>query len=108
MKYVTQGAVIKNHDFAQVGLNLGEVLDVSPIAEGAVLPIVSSHKVLALHFQPIDDRVGILLHGGSEDDKIIPLTNLGLWSAEEVRCRQVRIPFSKIRHNTAACEHSTK
>jgi hypothetical protein len=77
VEYVAQGAVIKNHDFAQIGFDLSKVLDVSPVAEGAVLPIVSSHKVLALHFQPIDDRIGILLYGGSEDDEVIPLTDLG-------------------------------
>jgi hypothetical protein len=81
MENVAQGAVIKNHDFAEVRLNLSKILDVSPVTEGAVLPIVPSHEVLALDLKPIDDRIGILLYRSSEDDEIIPFTNLARGSA---------------------------
>ena len=76
MEAVAQGAVIKNHDLAEIGLDLGEVLDVSPIANSAVLPVVSSREVLALHLQPVDDRVGILLDRSGEYDQVVPLTDL--------------------------------
>jgi hypothetical protein len=62
MENVAHGAVIEDHDFAQVGLNLSEIFDVGPVAKRAVLSIVSSSKVLALDFQPIDDRISVLLH----------------------------------------------
>jgi hypothetical protein len=76
VKYVTNGAVIKNHDPAQIRLDLGEILDVDPIAKCAVLSIVSSSEVLALNLQPVDDRIGILLHRGGENDQIVPFTDL--------------------------------
>lgn len=60
---------------------MGKVFDVSPVAEGAVLPIVPPHEVLALDLKPVDDRVGILLYRSSEDDKIVPFTNLPSLSA---------------------------
>jgi hypothetical protein len=49
MEDVAQGAVIKNHDFAEIRLDLSKILDISPIANSAVLPVVSSGEVLALH-----------------------------------------------------------
>jgi hypothetical protein len=77
MEDVAQGAVIKDHDLAEIRLDLSEIFDISPVAEGAVLPIVSPHEVLALYLEPVDDRIGVFLHGCGEDDKIIPFTNLG-------------------------------
>jgi hypothetical protein len=74
---VTQGAVIKDHDLAEIRLDLSEIFDVGPVAEGAVLPIVSPHEVLALYLEPVDDRIGVFLDGCGEDDEIIPFTNLG-------------------------------
>lgn len=76
MEYVTNGAVIKNHDLAQIRLDLGKVLDVGPVTERAVLSIVSPSKVFAFDFQPVDDRVGVLLHRGGEYDEIVPFTDL--------------------------------
>lgn len=61
MEYIAYGAVVKYHDFAQVRLNLSKILDVRPVAEGAVLSVVSSCKVLALDLQPVDDRIGVFL-----------------------------------------------
>jgi hypothetical protein len=62
MEYVAQGAVIKNHDFAEVWLDLSKIFDVGPVAEGAVLPVISPDKVLALDLEPVDDGIGIFLH----------------------------------------------
>lgn len=45
---VAHRAVIKNHDFAEVRLDLGQILDVRPIAERAMLTIVPCSEVLAL------------------------------------------------------------
>ena len=68
MKNVAYGAVIKNHNLAQIRLHLGKILDISPVAERAVLSVISSRKVFALHLQPVDDRIGVLLHRRSEYD----------------------------------------
>jgi hypothetical protein len=70
---IAHGAVVENHDFAEVGLDLGEVFDVCAIAERAVLAVVSSCKVLALHLEPVDDGVGVFLHRRGEDDEVVPL-----------------------------------
>ena len=45
---IAHGAVINDHDPAEVRLHLSHVLDISPVAERAVLPIVPSCKILAL------------------------------------------------------------
>jgi hypothetical protein len=76
MEDVAQGAVIKNHDLAEIRLDLSEIFDVSPVPEGAVLPVVSPHEVLALYLEPVDNRIGVFLYGCGEDDEIIPFTNL--------------------------------
>lgn len=67
MEDVAHRAVIKNHDFAEVRLDLGQILDVRPIAERAMLTVVPCSKVLALDLQPVDDRIGVLLQGSGED-----------------------------------------
>jgi hypothetical protein len=76
MEHVTNRAVIKYHDLAQIRLDLGKILDVGPVTERAVLSIVSSREILALDLQPVDDRVGVLLHRGGEYDQIVPFTDL--------------------------------
>lgn len=68
MEDVAQGAVIQNHDFTKIRFNLCEILDISPIAKRAVLSVISSCKIFALDFQPVDDGIGVLLHRGSEYD----------------------------------------
>lgn len=78
MEYVAQRAVIKDHDFAEVRLDLSKIFDVRPVAEGAVLSIVPPHEVLALNLEPVDDGIGILLYRSSKDDEIIPFTNLAM------------------------------
>jgi hypothetical protein len=62
VEHIAQGAVIKNHDFAEVRLNLSKVLDVSPVAKRAVLSVVAPREVLPLDLQPVDDGIGVLLY----------------------------------------------
>jgi hypothetical protein len=73
---VAQWAVIKYHDLAEVRLNLSKILDVRAVAECAMLPIIATHKVFPLDLQPVDDRIGILLHRRSKNDEVVPFTNL--------------------------------
>ena len=49
MENVAHGAVIEDHNLAEVRLHLSKILDVSPVTESAVLPVISSCKVLALY-----------------------------------------------------------
>ena len=76
MENVAQGAVVKNHDLAEIGLNLSKVLDVSPVTNSAVLSIVSACKVLALHLEPVNDGICVLLNRRGEYDQILPFTDL--------------------------------
>lgn len=76
MENVAQRAVIKNHDFAEIRLDLSKILNVSPIAKGAVLAVVSSHEILALDLEPVDDWICIFLHRSGEYDEIVPFTDL--------------------------------
>lgn len=50
MEYIAYGAVIKNHDFAQIGFDLCKILDIGPVAKCAVLSIVPAREILALYF----------------------------------------------------------
>jgi hypothetical protein len=81
VKDVAHGTVVQDHDFAEVRLNLSKVLDVCAIAESAVLAVVAASKVLALDLQPVNDRIGVLLDRGREDNKIVPFRDLTLLSA---------------------------
>lgn len=109
MEDVAQWAIVKYHDLAQVRFNLRKVLDVSPVANSAVLPVVSSCKVLALHLQPVDDGISVLLDGCGKYNQIVPFADLGWEGQPQLGNAQVRsLPFSKSRHSTAACERSTR
>lgn len=81
MEDVAQGAVVKYHNLAQIWLDLGKILDVSPVANSAVLPVVSSCKVLALHLQPINDGISILLDRCGKYDQVVPFADLIRMSA---------------------------
>ena len=76
MEDVAQWAIVKYHDLAQIWFNLRKVLDVSPVANSAVLPVVSSCKVLALHLQPVDDRISILLDRCGKYNQVVPFADL--------------------------------
>ena len=94
VKDVAHGTIIDDHDSAEIRLNLGQIFDISPVAERAVLPVVPSRKVLALRLQPVNNWVGVLLHGRREDDQIVPFTHLypdGL--ADIAYPRGARLPF---------------
>jgi hypothetical protein len=84
MEDVAQGAIVKNHDLAQIRLNLSKILDVSPVANSAVLAVVSPSEILALHLQPVDDRIGVFLNRSGEYNQVVPFTDL---IALSVRCR---------------------
>jgi hypothetical protein len=43
-----------------------------------VLSIVSARKVLALHLQPVDDGICILLYRSGEYNQVVPFTDLSL------------------------------
>lgn len=45
---VAHGAVINDHNPAEVRLHLSQILDISPVSERAVLPVIPSCKILAL------------------------------------------------------------
>ena len=75
MEYVTQWAVVKNHDFAEIWFNGAEILDIGPIPKGTMLPIEPARKVLSLLFKPVNDGIRILLNRGRENNKIIPFTH---------------------------------
>ena len=49
MENVAHGAIVKDHDFAEVRLDLSKIFDISPVAECAVLSIISSCEILALY-----------------------------------------------------------
>ena len=55
---------------------MAEIFDICPIAKSAMLSIVSTREVLPFLFEPVDDRIGILLHGGSEHNQVIPFAHL--------------------------------
>lgn len=50
MEDVAHRTVVQNHDLAEIRLHLGEILDVCAVAEGAMLTVVTTSKVLALDF----------------------------------------------------------
>lgn len=62
MENVAHGAVIQDHDFAEIGLHLTQVLDIRPITKRAMLTVISPTKVLAFALEPINDRISILLN----------------------------------------------
>lgn len=76
MENIAHRAIVQNHHFAQIWLDRAEVFDVRPVAQRAVLPVVTALKVLALLLEPVDHRVGVLLDTSREDDEFIPLADL--------------------------------
>lgn len=66
MEYIANGAVIEDHDLAQVRFNLRQILNIRPVTERAMLPVVPPCKVFTLDFQPVDNRIGVLLDRRSE------------------------------------------
>jgi hypothetical protein len=85
---IAHGTVIQDHDFAQVGFDLCQILDVCAIAKCAVLAVVSAAKVFPLAFDPVNDGICVLLHRCSENNEIVPFANLRMVGS--VRRRQRR------------------
>ncbi len=75
MKYITHRTIIQNHHPGQIRLDDIQILDIRPATKRAILPIQSPREELTLLLQPVDDRVGVLLHRGGEDDEIVPLAD---------------------------------
>lgn len=75
MENITHRRVIQNHHFAQIRLHLSQVFDICAIPERAVLAVVAAGKVLSFSFQPIDDRVCVLLHRSCEDYQVVPFAH---------------------------------
>lgn len=75
---VACGTVVDDDHLAEIGLDRADVLDVVAAAKGAVLAVVPPDEVLAILLEPVDDRVGILLDRGREDDELIPFADLEL------------------------------
>lgn len=76
MENIAHGAVVENHDFTQIRFDLCQIFDICAIAKRAVLAVVSATKVFAFAFDPVNDRVCVLLHGCSEDYQIVPFADL--------------------------------
>lgn len=75
MKDVAHGAIIQNSHATQIRLNAAQVLDIGAIPKGAMLAIEASLEEFPLLLQPVDDRVGVFLHAGGEDDELVPLAD---------------------------------
>lgn len=76
MKNIAHRTVVQDNYFTQVRFDAAEVLDVGAVAKRAVLAIVAADEVLAFLFQPVDHRVGVLLHTGGKNDQFVPLAHL--------------------------------
>ena len=59
---VAHGAVVQDHDLAQVWLYLAEILDVCAVPKGAMLTVVPRAEVLAFLLKVIDDWVCVFLY----------------------------------------------
>ena len=73
---VAHRTVVQNSYAAQIRLNAAQILDVRAITECAVLAVIAALEELAFLLEPVDDRVGIFLNTGGEDDQLEPLTYL--------------------------------
>ena len=93
MENIAHGAVVEDHDFTQVRLDLCQILDVCAIAKGAVLAVVSAAKVFAFTFDPVDDGVRVLLHRCSKDYEIVPFADLRMTESVNVRQKQDVSPY---------------
>ena len=94
MEYIAHRTVVENHDFAQIGFDLCQVLDVCAIAERAVLAVVSAAKVFSFAFDPVNDGICVLLHGCSKDYKIVPFADLKMAESVKGRQKQQKTAFS--------------
>ena len=80
MEDIAQRAIIQYHNPTEIRLHRAQILDVRPVPERAMLPVVPAGKILPLLLQPVDDRVRVFLHRGREDDEVVPFADF----AEEV------------------------
>ena len=76
MEYVAHRAVVQYHHFGQIWLDVAEVFNVGSVTKRTVLSVVPAREVLPFLFEPVNDRIGILLHRGSEYNQVIPFAHL--------------------------------
>ena len=110
MENIAHGAVVENHDFTQIRFDLCQIFDICAIAKRAVLAVVSAAKVFAFAFDPVNDRICVLLHGCSKNYEIVPFANLRIIESVIRRQKLQRDYFSpcaESRDNMDAHAHST-
>lgn len=76
VKDIARRTIIHNHDLAEIGFHTSYIFNIVAAAESAVLTIVASAEVFSILFEPVDYRIGVLLHRRREDDQIVPLAHL--------------------------------
>ena len=75
VKNVAQWAIVQYHHLAQIRFHRAQILDVCPVAERAMLPVVPPREILPFLLQPVDDRVGVFLYRGREDNQVVPFAD---------------------------------
>ncbi len=76
MKYIAGRTVVDDHDPTEVRFDATEILNVVASAKGTMLTVVTSDEILSILFEPVDDRIGVLLNRCGEDDEIVPFADL--------------------------------
>lgn len=59
---VAHGAVVQDHDLAQIWLDLAKILDVCTVPKSAMLTVISRAEVLPFLLKVIDDWVCVFLY----------------------------------------------
>jgi hypothetical protein len=75
MENIAHRTIVQDSHPAQIRLNTTKIFDVCSVPKGAMLSIVSTLEEFPFLLQPIDDRVGVLLHAGGEDNELVPLAD---------------------------------
>lgn len=73
---ITHGRIIQNHHPRQIRLHSTQILDIRPVPESAMLPIIPSRKILPLPLQIINHGIRVLLHGSREYYQGVPFRDL--------------------------------
>ena len=62
VEHVAQRTIVQNHDLAEVGFDRAQILDKGTVTECTMLPIKPPREELSFLLEPVDHRIGILLH----------------------------------------------
>jgi hypothetical protein len=76
VKHVTQRAVVQYHNFTKVWFNRAQILYEGTVSKCTMLAVISTREELAFLFQPIDYGICVFLDGSSENNKVVPFTDL--------------------------------